>query len=128
MLWLNLFWIIISVVALILLRKWIVFDLFSRQYAPSLAVIPLLAVAFGLAGISRLFSYFLTARGEGKAIRNISVALLVTHLSACLVLIPRLGILGAALAIFLTYLVDLLLSVHYYRRFRRKQKVAGKSG
>ncbi len=117
-LWLNLSWIVLSVIALILLRKWIILDLFSPRYARSLTVIPLLAIAFGLAGISRLFSYFLTARGQGKAIRNISVVLLVTHLSACLILIPHLGILGAALAILLTYLVDLLLSVYYYRRFR----------
>ena len=118
LLWVNLVWIVGTVSVFILLRKLIILRLFSPHYAPSLQVFPILAIAFGVAGLTRLFSYFLTARGEGIAIRNISVMVLAVHLLLNATFIPWLGIRGAAWAAFITYLVDLLLCLYYYRKHR----------
>jgi O-antigen/teichoic acid export membrane protein len=119
----NSLWIAISVILFILFRNWIILGLFSPKYAASLIVFPYLAVAFGIAGLSKLYSYFLTARGAGAEIRNISIAVLIVHLSLNLALIPRLGTLGAAFSAVVTYIFDLLISIFYYNRFRKRIKV-----
>ncbi|GAB4337735.1 MAG: oligosaccharide flippase family protein [Calditrichia bacterium] len=114
---LNLVWVCLTVIAMILLKEIIILRLFSDRYATSLTVFVILAAAFGLAGMSKLYSFFLTAKGAGREIRNISVAVLILHLGGNLLLIPRNGIIGAAWATFFSYLVDLILCIYYYYRF-----------
>lgn len=118
---LNLLWITISVVIFIILRRWIILTLFSEKYLTSLTVFPILAIAFGFAGLSKPYSFYLTARGAGREIRNISVSILITHLGLNFIFIPVWGIMGAALASLLTYLTDFLLSVYFYRKFQKKR-------
>ncbi len=120
LLFVNLGWIVTTVTIFILLKRIIILHLFSPRYAPSLSVFPVLAVAFGFAGLTRLFSYFLTAKGEGIAIRNISVMVLALHLIFNGVLIPHYGIRGAAWAALGTYISDLILCIYYYHRFLSK--------
>ncbi|HFE63853.1 MAG TPA: hypothetical protein ENK14_05480 [Caldithrix sp.] len=115
----NILWVLVTVVLFILFRKWIVLRLFSAKYATSLTVFPVLAVAFGIGSLSKLYSFYLTAQGAGRAIRNISAATLVFHVVLNLLLIPRYGIMGAATTSLCTYIVDLLLSYYYYLRHRR---------
>jgi len=116
---LNILWISVSVIIFIVLRRWIILTLFSEKYLTSLTVFPILAIAFGFAGLSKLFSFYLTARGAGREIRNISVSILIVHLSLNFIFIPIWGIIGAAVASLLTYIIDFLLSVYYYQRFQK---------
>jgi len=116
----NFFWIILSVLIMLLFKKWIILNLFSEKYLQSLNVFSFLAIAFGIAGLSRIFNFFLTAQGAGNAIRNISVSVLLVHLGLNIVLIPRLGIQGAAISILVTYLFDLVISLYYYLKKKKK--------
>ncbi|MFZ0389425.1 MAG: oligosaccharide flippase family protein [Calditrichia bacterium] len=123
----NLIWIIISVSILILLRKWIILYLFSQAYQSSLLVFTWLALAFGVAGLTKLYSIFLTAKGAGNYIRIISIWVLAAHLALNFSLIPLWGILGAAVSALATYLLDLLLVIFYYRKYRLRSAVLEKT-
>jgi len=119
----NMGWVIISVIGFIILRKWIIFFLFSENYIRSLEVFSILAIAFGFNGFSKIYGYYLTAQGEGKVIRNISGFVLVIHLVLNLILIPKFGITGAAATSLVTYIFDLILSVIYYHKHIRNLPV-----
>ncbi len=117
---LNILWIVLTTIILILFRKWIVLILFSDKYVPSLEVFPILAVAFAFAGIGKLYTIYLTAQGNGKAVRNISVSIVTLNLISNFIIIPRFGIMGAAFVRLATYIFDLILLIYYYSRHKRK--------
>ncbi len=112
---LNLLWVIISLVLLVFFGSWIVEFLFSEKYSYSTPVLIPLALAFGISGQSKIFSYYLAARGEGKIIRNISIAILAVNMAGYLILIPWMGIMGAAYCRIITFGVDLTLTFYKYR-------------
>jgi O-antigen/teichoic acid export membrane protein len=116
----NLFWVLLSMIALILAGPWLIEHLFSSQYGPSSRVLVPLAVAFGISGQSKTFTFYLIAQGEGKLIRNISIILLLLSLILYISFIPTLGIMGAAYARGIIFLVDLMLILLIYRRFVNK--------
>jgi O-antigen/teichoic acid export membrane protein len=115
-LYLNLFWVLFSVSVFIILRKWIVLKLFSEKYLESLQVFVILVIAFGLGGLGKIFTYFLTAKGAGRVIRNISIIDLVVYLILSLILIRFYGIYGVAVSRLLMFLLDLVLLLFYYRK------------
>jgi O-antigen/teichoic acid export membrane protein len=89
----------------------------------SLQVFVILAFAFGVGGISKLFNYFLMAKGAGKTIKNISVIALLISLILNIILLPKFGILGAATARLLTHLSDLILLLFFYYRHLNTKKL-----
>ncbi len=117
----NFLFVSFSVLLFILLRDEIILRLFSERYLPSVALITPLALAFGLSGLSKPFTLFLMARGMGKVIRNISVAVPVVQILITMVVVPEYGIYGAAWCTFSVYLLDLLLNFIAYRRLRGTQ-------
>ena len=110
----NLFWVLFSMLVLILAGPWLIEHLFSSQYGPSSRVLVPLAVAFGISGQSKTFTYYLIVKGEGKMIRNASVILLFISLTINMILIPIYGIMGAAVSRIITFLVDFFLILRIY--------------
>ena len=78
---LNGVFIIVSVLTLILLRKYIIIYLFSEKYIPVIDLIIPLALAFGFSAFSKPFTLYLMARKHGKTIRNISLIVPLIHIS-----------------------------------------------
>jgi len=113
-LYLNLFWVVLSISVFVVLRKWIILHLFSQKYMESLQVFVFLAIAFGIGGISKIFTYFLMARGAGKIIKNIAIITLSIDLILNIVLIPKHGILGSAIARLISHFFDLIFLIFYY--------------
>jgi O-antigen/teichoic acid export membrane protein len=113
----NLFFVIISVLVFIFLRKLIIVNLFSNDYLPTVEIMLPLALAFGFSGLSKPFTLFLMARGDGKTVRNISIFIPSVHIITGILVIPSYGILGAAWTAAGIYLLDLLLFLLAYRRF-----------
>jgi O-antigen/teichoic acid export membrane protein len=114
--YINLIWVVLSILVFIILRKWIILHLFSEKYMQSLQVFVILAIAFGIGGISKIFTYFLMAKGAGQIIRNISFVVLVVNLVTSIFLIRIFGILGVAISRLFMFLLDLSLLLFYYRR------------
>ena len=113
----NLLYVSISVFIFIILRKPIVLYLFSTQYAPTIELLPPLALAFGFAGLSKPFTLFLMARKQGKIVRNISIFISSLQIILGILVIPVYGLIGAAWVACIVYALDLILFVIYYKRF-----------
>jgi O-antigen/teichoic acid export membrane protein len=116
----NLIWVVFSLIVLIFMGPWIVLRLFSENYQASIPLLLPLAFAFGISGQSKTFTFYLMAQGEGKIIRNISFILLLSNLVLNAIIIPTYGILGAALVRLVTFMLDLVLVVFYYLRKQKK--------
>jgi len=89
---------------------------FTDSYHASLSVLPLLAVGAGLAGANHTFHSFLAARRQGRSLRILSIATSSVNVLLNLVLIPFLAMTGAALAFITTYLLNIVMNIHFYRK------------
>ena len=68
----NFLFIIITISIFIFLRETIITYLFSVDYMPTISVMLPLALAFGFSGLSKPYTLYLMAKGQGKKVRNIS--------------------------------------------------------
>ena len=116
----NLLFVSVSVTVFILLREPIVLYFFSANYAPTIELLPLLALAFGFSGLSKPYTLFLMARKQGKVVRNISIVIPTLQIILDIAIIPEYGILGAAWVALFIYILDFLLFVFYYHRFIKR--------
>jgi O-antigen/teichoic acid export membrane protein len=115
-LYLNLVYATVISLVLIILREFIVIGLFSDRFTPSIYPFIILAVAFALNAISVPYTMFFKAQGKGKEIRNITFYVQILFISTNLILVPKIGIIGAAIAVLLAFGFDYLLSLIYYLR------------
>jgi len=113
----NLIFVSTTVALFIILREPIVLYLFSEQYAPTIELLPPLALGFGFAGLSKPFTLFLMAQKQGKIVRNISIFIPSLQIIIGIFIIPIYGLIGAAWMACFVYALDLLLYVITYRRF-----------
>lgn len=116
----NLIFVFVSVLLFIFFREPIIHYLFSDDYLPAVKLMLPLALAFGFSGMSKPFTLFLMARGEGRIVRNISIAVPVINVFLNFVIIPFYGILGAAWVAFFMYGLDFMLYYFYYHQHIKK--------
>jgi O-antigen/teichoic acid export membrane protein len=116
----NILFVAASVCVFIFLRRFIILNLFSAEYLPTVAIMLPLALAFGFSSISKPFALFLMARGAGKTVRNISMIIPTLNIILGLLIIPRYEIMGAAWTLVLVYFCDLSL---FWLAYRQKVKV-----
>jgi O-antigen/teichoic acid export membrane protein len=88
---------------------------FTDRYSEALTVLPWLVVGFALAGLNHPFHAFLAAQRQGRAIRIMSITSSAVNIVCNIVLIPLLGMIGAAMAFAATYAVNIVMNIHYYR-------------
>jgi O-antigen/teichoic acid export membrane protein len=112
---------IVSVVILILLREFIIIDLFGEKFRPAIQPFIILAIAFAINGISIPYTMFFKAHKKGIHVRNITTTAQTLFLILNLILIPYLGIMGAAIAAVLSFSVDLILYFIFHIRLFSKQ-------
>jgi len=116
LLW-NLLFVSTTVTLFIILREPIVLYLFSAQYAPTIELLPPLALGFGFAGLSKPFTLFLMAQKQGKIVRNISIFIPSLQIILGIFIIPIYGLIGAAWVACFVYALDLVLYFISYRQF-----------
>jgi O-antigen/teichoic acid export membrane protein len=102
---------------LIIFREFIVLQLFSPKFEPTISVLVILAIAFCFVGLASPYTMFFKAQKKGKEVRNITLSVSVLLLVLCLILIPILGIIGAAIAVLIAYGFDYLLYLWLYYRY-----------
>jgi O-antigen/teichoic acid export membrane protein len=115
---LNNVFLIFSAIVMIILSPLLIDYLFGNEYSEIITVIPILVVSLVLFGIAQPFHAFLTAKRQGKVLRNISIISPLINIIFNFILIEYLGLTGAALALVASYLVSLLLYVYYYRKVK----------
>jgi O-antigen/teichoic acid export membrane protein len=113
----NLLFVSTTVTLFIILREPIVLNLFSTQYAPTIELLPPLALGFGFSGLSKPFTLFLMAQKQGKIVRNISILIPSLQIMLGIFIIPMYGLIGAAWVACFVYALDLVLYIITYRRF-----------
>ena len=66
------------------------------------------------------YNVFLTARGEGRALRNIAIAMGAVNLVGLLVFVRRYGLLGAAWFAVASMAFNFVLHLYYYRKLHKE--------
>jgi O-antigen/teichoic acid export membrane protein len=112
----NIIFVVSSVCIFIFMRRFIILNLFSAEYLPTVDIMLPLALAFGFSSISKPFTLFLMARGAGKTVRNISMIIPTLNIILGLLIIPRYEIMGAAWTLVMVYFFDLFLFWLAYRK------------
>ena len=105
------------VLLLILFRKFIVLELFSPLFTPSINVLVILAMAFCFVGFASPYTMFFKAKKKGEVVRNITLIVVILIVVLSIILIPLMGINGGAIALLLSYGFDYLLSLWLYNRY-----------
>lgn len=95
---------------------WLVPLLFSSVYVNS--VLPLVVILPGIISlsVSKILSADLTSRGLPQYSLYVSLLNFCLNISFNVILIPRMGIAGAALSSTLSYTAALLLQIYFYHR------------
>jgi O-antigen/teichoic acid export membrane protein len=95
---------------------WIVPSLFGSAYEPSVGVLRWLMPGVVALSVARTLSVDLTARGRMDLNVIVGFAALAANIAANLVLIPRYGIEGAAMATTFSYSGNLVAKLWLYKR------------
>ena len=95
---------------------WIVPLLFSAEYSSS--VLPLVIILPGIVSlsVSKILSADFTSRGLPQYSLYVSLLNFCLNITFNIILIPKIGIAGAALSSTLSYSAALLLQIYFYRR------------
>jgi O-antigen/teichoic acid export membrane protein len=118
----NLLWCTAGAAVLVIACELLLPLLFTDNYVPSLGVLPLLAAGLGLMGLNAPFHSFLAAQRQGRTLRRLSFVTSGLLVLLNVILIPWLGMTGAALSLIGAFLLNLLLNVAEYRKFLRRRR------
>lgn len=113
---LNLLWCTGGALVLLAACQILIPLFFTDRYAASLAVLPWMMAGFALAGLNHPYHSFLAAHRQGRAIRIMSMSSSGVNIALNFLLIPLLGMTGAAIAFLSTYAVNIVMNLHYYRQ------------
>ena len=111
-LWISIFMILI----LFLMDKWIINSLFGRAFLPS--VTALRGLYFGVIALSlaKIISSYILAEGKPNVTKNIAIAGFTLNILLNIWWIPKIGILGAALASSIAYAVMAGFDFYWLKR------------
>jgi O-antigen/teichoic acid export membrane protein len=113
---LNTAYLILISLFLIALHRLIIIDLFSEQFTPAIQPFIILVLAFVFSGLSTPYTMFFKAHRLGRQVRDITVSSQILFLLLSFIFIPWIGIPGAAVALLISYLLDYILCLIYYKR------------
>jgi O-antigen/teichoic acid export membrane protein len=89
------------------------------KYADAASLLLPFAVWGFFSGLFQPYNMFLGAHGRGAEIRNIALTITLFSVASLLLTVPKWGIKGAAWSAAATMALDYVLTVYYYRKFRR---------
>lgn len=95
------------------LLPWLV----SGRYTGAIGLIPPLALAAAVQGVTTIYNTYLAAQAKGKDLRNAALILTLSNFVFNLGLIPAFGALGAAWASLAALVVNLFAHMIFYRRY-----------
>lgn len=124
----KLFLITLALSSFALIGLWIVVGPFikffyDKEFASVIALNFIVSIGVTLYGLSDFFTRYLSANGQGKALRNSSFLVGGCTLFFSLLFIPRWGEYGAAYAKLITGFVYLSIIVWYYFNFINKRNL-----
>ena len=100
---------IIGGFGLFLLGKWIIFLLFGANYAGSTAPFLWLIPGIVLGSMSRIISNYFSGIGRPEINTYVAVFLTILNVGLNIVLVPKYGVVGAAIATTVTYSMNMVV-------------------
>jgi len=113
----NSIWILGIAGIVVIGNQWIIRSVFSEKYNAVRDIIPILVFGMIFNGWNQIYHSYFSARRLGKYMRNISITTSTLNVAADIVLIPLIGLMGAALADMMTSVLDYGLNRYYYRQY-----------
>lgn len=99
---------------------------YSHRYLPAASLVLPLALAAAVRAVTNLYNTFLSAHGDGRALRNAGAALTVSNVVLNATLIPVFLAPGAAWASFGAQVINYLFHLYGYRRTTARLQMAWK--
>jgi O-antigen/teichoic acid export membrane protein len=93
---------------------------FSERYASAVGLVPPLALAQAVRGVTGVYNTFLSSHGHGRQLRNAGFVLTASNLIFNFALIPPFGAAGAAWASLAALTVNLAAHMVFYRASLRE--------
>jgi stage V sporulation protein B len=112
----NFLWLALAGVALVFLGEFLLKKIFTSKYLDALVLVPYLAVAAVLTGLNQLYHSFLMAHRQGQYVRNMSIASSSLNVLGNVILIYKFGVVGAAVSAILTYALNYVMNLYYYKK------------
>jgi O-antigen/teichoic acid export membrane protein len=98
---------------------WLIPIIFGQEYANAYQALLILLPGVVLVGLSRVLSNDINARGRPDTTMWIAIAVFLVNCTANVLLIPRFGINGAALATSIAYLTHAILTTVMYCKYAK---------
>ena len=117
---LNFLWLLAGVIGLVVLGRYIVVWLFTDKFLPVVPLILPLALAGFFRGMYQPYNMFLVARGFGKA-AYVAVVVAPINIAGNLLLIPKYGAMGAAIASAVSMAAQYLWFIFFYYRIAKRR-------
>jgi O-antigen/teichoic acid export membrane protein len=105
-----------SGVALWLATRWLFPFIVGDKYLPTVSFMPYLCMGFAFRGIATYLSGIVLYSGQTRSLTTIAVVVGVTNIAAAFVLVKTGGAAGASQAMFLAYLLNMLIMWYKARR------------
>ena len=116
----NTVWLVFCVAFLYFISKYIIVLIFGNEYAEVATIVIPLSIAYFFQGMYQPL-IFLSAKSQGKAIRNVGLLEAFLNIAGNLILIPLYGVTGAIVASIVAKFVHFIAKLYYYRTYLREQ-------
>lgn len=113
---LNIVLLVFSSMLLILFTLTIVKIFFEPYYFDINMIIPVIILGLFFTGLTQPINSFLGAKRKGEYVRNIAIISPLINIALNCILIPFIGLFGAALALAVAQFFNLVLHIYYYKR------------
>lgn len=120
----NTLWLLISGLGLIFIAKYIVLFLFGQEFIEVSYYAMGLSLAFFFQGMYQPFN-FLSAKSQGKAVRNVALSEALINVIGNILLIPIIGVYGAIYTSIAAKFVHFIGKWYYYTKYLKEQSIHG---
>ena len=115
----NTLWLIVSITGLYFLADWVVNLIFGNEFSLAGEYAIGLSIAFFFQGLYQPFN-FLSAKSQGKAVRNVAITEAVVNLTGNIILIPIYGVMGAIYTSIFAKFIHFIGKWYYYKKFLKE--------
>jgi O-antigen/teichoic acid export membrane protein len=123
--WWNIGLLSVASTALAAFGPWVIVVAFEGQkFRNALGLLLPFALVALFAGLLQPYNMFLSAHGEGKALRNVSLAIGAVNLAGIPAFTYRYGLAGAAWFAVASMAFNFALHLYYYQRFTRMNRIS----
>lgn len=109
----------ISFITVYFISKPVVLIVYGNEYLDSVKILRLLIFGILLYGIADVYNRFLLSKGQGKVLRNTAYIVGIVLLFFNIILISKLGAIGASIATIISGLTYLIVIVVYYNKIKK---------